>query len=169
MTSKKIVIGAVLFVLIAGTLGVLAIEQSVKAEYNQNRDPNNPCFISGSTFDTRAQEVACNSYLAQKQQKEVATHNWQNSQRPEEARFQYGTEQNGNVPASFDLMDKNLALFKDKIEKNHDKVCALAAEDIEIINDFVPFDWNHNQVEVLIHKVQELEQFHKEYCEGDEK
>ena len=61
MASKKagIVIGVVLFVLIAGTLGVLAIEQSVKAEYeavNSWRDTpegmkNAFCHSAGLNFD----------------------------------------------------------------------------------------------------------------------
>lgn len=61
MTSKKtgIVIGAVLFVLIAGTLGVLAIDQSVKAEYeavNSWRETpegmkNAFCHSAGLNFD----------------------------------------------------------------------------------------------------------------------
>jgi len=65
--SRKIGITLVvlLSVVIVGAIGLSVIEQSVKASYPQ-LSPNNPCVISGSTFDTTIQEVQCEQQIAAK-------------------------------------------------------------------------------------------------------
>jgi hypothetical protein len=75
-TSSKVGLGfGIILVLAIGTIAFLGmVEQDVKSQYTPI-DQNNPCRISGSTFDSVAQSQACDTYLNSKNQQESALAN----------------------------------------------------------------------------------------------
>lgn len=75
-TSSKVGLGfGIILVLAIGTIAFLGmVERDVKSQYT-SVDQNNPCRISGSTFDTVAQSQACDAYLNSKNQQESALAN----------------------------------------------------------------------------------------------
>ncbi len=135
-TSSKVGLGfGIILVLAIGTIAFLGmVEADVKSKYAPI-DPNSPCRISGTTFDSRAQEIACQNYIKAKQQKLQDDHNWQNSQLPEEARTQFMSEHDNTnekfVSGQMSAMNKWAA----NPEWDHEEKCGMINQQYHWLRD----------------------------------